>query len=75
MAIESLAAKTNIQLVQLGDLVPRLHQLQPETRYYRDAVMPPDAYPAVQQGEPFKTVAVANLLVTTDRTDKSSPKA
>ncbi|MGH3115815.1 MAG: TAXI family TRAP transporter solute-binding subunit [Streptomyces sp.] len=68
-AIESLAAKTNIQLVQLGDLVPKLHAQQPETRYYRAAVMPPDAYPAVQQGESVKTVAVANLLVTTDRTD------
>ncbi|GGO56740.1 hypothetical protein GCM10012287_51010 [Streptomyces daqingensis] len=68
-AIEGLAAKTNIQLVQLGDLVPKLHALEPETRYYRAAVMPPDAYPAVQQGEPVKTVAVANLLVTTDRTD------
>ncbi len=68
-AIERLAAKTNIQLVQLGDLVEKLHALDPETRYYRAAVMPPDAYPAVQQGEPVKTVAVANLLVTTDRTD------
>ncbi|WP_181764579.1 TAXI family TRAP transporter solute-binding subunit [Streptomyces albidus (ex Kaewkla and Franco 2022)] len=68
-AIERLAGKTNIQLVQLGDLVEKLHALDPETRYYRAAVMPPDAYPAVQQGEPVKTVAVANLLVTTDRTD------
>jgi uncharacterized protein len=68
-AIERLASKTNIQLVQLGDLVPALHTLEPETRYYRAAVMPPDAYPSVQQGEPVKTVAVANLLVTTDRTD------
>ena len=68
-AIEHLAAKTNIQLVQLGDLVSKLHAQQPETRNYRAAVMPPDAYPAVQQGESVKTVAVANLLVTTDRTD------
>lgn len=68
-AIENLSAKTNIQLVQLGDLVEELHTLQPETRHYRAAVMPADAYPAVQQGEPVNTVAVANLLVTTDRTD------
>jgi TRAP transporter TAXI family solute receptor len=68
-AIEDLASKTNIQLVQLGDLVPKLHALQPETRHYRAAVMPPDAYPGVQQGEPVRTVAVANLLVTTERTD------
>ena len=68
-AIENLSARTNIQLVQLGDLVEKLHALQPETRHYRAAVMPADAYPAVQQGEPVNTVAVANLLVTTDRTD------
>jgi uncharacterized protein len=68
-AIENLSAKTNIQLVQLGDLVEKLHALEPETRHYRAAVMPADAYPAVQQGEPVNTVAVANLLVTTERTD------
>ncbi|SCK49772.1 hypothetical protein H180DRAFT_04468 [Streptomyces sp. WMMB 322] len=68
-AIENLSARTNIQLVQLGDLVEKLHALEPETRHYRAAVMPPDAYPAIQQGEPVDTVAVANLLVTTDRTD------
>lgn len=68
-AIENLSARTNIQLVQLGDLVEKLHALQPETRHYRAAVMPADAYPAVQQGEPVNTVAVANLLVTTDRAD------
>lgn len=68
-AIENLSARTNIQLVQLGDLVEKLHALEPETRYYRAAVMPADAYPSIQQGEPVDTVAVANLLVTTDRTD------
>jgi TRAP transporter TAXI family solute receptor len=68
-AIERLASKTNIHLVQLGDLVQKLHALDPETRHYRAAVMPADAYPSVQQGEPVKTVAVANLLVSTDRTD------
>ncbi|GAB2789903.1 TAXI family TRAP transporter solute-binding subunit [Streptomyces daliensis] len=68
-AVERLAARSDIQLVQLGDLVPALHAQQPETRYYRAAVMPPDAYPSVQRGESVKTVAIANLLVTTDRTD------
>lgn len=68
-AVERLAARTGIQLVQLGDLVPELHAQRPAARSYRAAVMPPDAYPAVQQGEPVKTVAVANLLVTSDRTD------
>lgn len=70
-AVRRLADRTDIRLVQLGDLVPRLHQQEPETRHYRSAVMPPDAYPEVQQGESVKTVAIANLLVTTDRSDES----
>ncbi|MCT2590584.1 TAXI family TRAP transporter solute-binding subunit [Streptomyces sp. N2-109] len=74
-AIERLAEKTGIRLVQLGDLMPRLHAMEPETRYYRAAVMPADAYPSVQQGEPVNTVAVANLLVTTDRTDPEVAEA
>ncbi|MGW8377315.1 TAXI family TRAP transporter solute-binding subunit [Streptomyces sp. ODS28] len=68
-AVQRLAARTDIRLVQLGDLVPRLHTQRPETRYYRSAVMPPDAYPTVQHGHAVKTIAVANLLVTTVRTD------
>ncbi|MDJ1130909.1 TAXI family TRAP transporter solute-binding subunit [Streptomyces iconiensis] len=68
-AIERLADRTDIKLVQLGDLVPRLHDQEPETRYYRAAVMAPDAYPTVQRGKSVKTLAIANLLVTTDRTD------
>ncbi|AXK36215.1 hypothetical protein DVA86_30120 [Streptomyces armeniacus] len=74
-AIEQLAEKTRIRLVQLGDLVPRLQRMEPETRHYRPAVMPADAYPAVQQGEPVNTVAVSNLLVTTDRTDAEVAEA
>ncbi|WP_243274628.1 TAXI family TRAP transporter solute-binding subunit [Streptomyces albus subsp. chlorinus] len=68
-AIERLAERTDIRLVQLGDLLPRLHEQGPESRYYRAAVMAPDAYPTVQRGRSVKTVAIANLLVTTDRTD------
>lgn len=68
-AIERLAERTDIKLVQLGDLVRPLHDQKPETRYYRAAVMAPDAYPTVQRGKSVKTVAIANLLVTTDRTD------
>lgn len=68
-AVERLAARTDIQLVQLGDLLPRLHAQQPRTRYYRAATMPPDAYPSIQQGRPVRTLAVANLLVTRDRVD------
>jgi TRAP transporter TAXI family solute receptor len=55
--------------VQLGDLVDELHAQGAPTRHYRAAVMPADAYPDVQNGRAVKTVAVANLLVTTDRTD------
>ncbi|OEV04714.1 hypothetical protein AN216_07175 [Streptomyces oceani] len=74
-AIEQLATRTPIRLVQLGDLVPELRKMQPETRHYRAAVMPADAYPAIQQGEPVNTLAVANLLVTTDRTDPMTAEA
>jgi uncharacterized protein len=58
-----------IKLVQLGDLVAPRHALGPEMAYYRQAVMPADAYPAAQGGRPVATIAVANLLVTTDRAD------
>ncbi|UGY93998.1 TAXI family TRAP transporter solute-binding subunit [Streptomyces gobiensis] len=68
-AIQNLAQRTDIRLVELGGLIPELHAQEPQARHYRAAVMPADAYPAVQRGEAVKTVAVANLLVTTDRTD------
>ncbi|MFD7921497.1 TAXI family TRAP transporter solute-binding subunit [Streptomyces sp. NPDC059740] len=67
-ALTDLADTFPIRLVPLGDLVAPLHR-QEESVYYRSAVMPADAYPAVQGGQAVKTVAVANLLVTTDRTD------
>lgn len=74
-AVERLAERTRIRLVQLGDLVSRLQRMEPETRYYRPAVMPADAYPVVQQGEPVDTLAVSNLLVTTDRVDSAVAEA
>ncbi|WP_329174034.1 TAXI family TRAP transporter solute-binding subunit [Streptomyces sp. NBC_01477] len=58
-----------IKLVQLGDLVAPLHALGPDMAYYRQAVMPADAYPSAQGGKAVATIAVANLLVTTDRAD------
>lgn len=58
-----------IKLVQLGDLVAPLHAMGPDMAYYRQAVMPADAYPAAQGGKAVATVAVANLLITTDRAD------
>lgn len=54
-----------IRLVQLGDLVDKLRALGPQMQYYRQAVMPADAYPKAQRGQPVSTIAVANLLVTT----------
>lgn len=68
-AIERLAEKTPIRLVPLGDLVPALRAQDPVARYYRAAVMPPDSYPSVAGDQAVRTVAVANLLVTTDRVD------
>ncbi|MDK1476437.1 TAXI family TRAP transporter solute-binding subunit [Streptomyces sp. 549] len=67
-AVQDLAARAEIRLVELGDLVPALHTADPQARHYRAAVIPGDAYPSVQHGEGVKTVAVANLLVTTEDT-------
>ncbi|MGI5260622.1 TAXI family TRAP transporter solute-binding subunit [Streptomyces angustmyceticus] len=68
-AVQRLAQRLPVRLVQLGDLSPALHRQGERTRYYRAAVMPADAYPAAQDGQAVKTIAVANLLVTTDRED------
>ncbi|MGW7489494.1 TAXI family TRAP transporter solute-binding subunit [Streptomyces sp. NPDC054786] len=68
-AVQRLAYRFPVRLVQLGDLSPALHRQGERTRYYRAAVMPADAYPMAQEGQAVKTIAVANLLVTTDRED------
>jgi uncharacterized protein len=69
-AVAAMATPVDrIRLVQLGDLVARLHAMGPQMRYYRQAVMPADAYPKAQQGQAVATIAVANLLVTTDHAD------
>ncbi|MFE1174522.1 TAXI family TRAP transporter solute-binding subunit [Streptomyces sp. NPDC058773] len=68
-AVQRLARRFPVRLVQLGDLSEALHRQGERTRYYRAAVMPADAYPMAQGGEAVKTIAVANLLVTTDRQD------
>lgn len=68
-AVERLAQQTEIELVPLGDLLGALHAQGELARYYRAAVMPPDAYPTVQRDTAVPTLAVANLLVTTDRED------
>jgi uncharacterized protein len=74
-AIEQLATRARIRLVPMGDLVPQLHRMEPKTRHYRAAVMPGDAYPSVQQGVPVDTVAVTNLLVTTERASPAVTEA
>ncbi|MGW1378066.1 TAXI family TRAP transporter solute-binding subunit [Streptomyces sp. NPDC002446] len=68
-AVQLLAQRFPVRLVQLGDLTEGLHRQGERTRYYRAAVMPADAYPRAQDGEAVKTIAVTNLLVTTDRAD------
>lgn len=67
-AVEELSERFQIRLVPLeADLIDKLHATGEATSYYRSAVMPADAYREAQNGEPVPTVAVANLLVTTDR--------
>ncbi|MFC6067368.1 TAXI family TRAP transporter solute-binding subunit [Streptomyces ochraceiscleroticus] len=74
-AVKRLADRFPVRLVQLGDLVKPLHAQGRGSRYYRAAVMPADAYPEAQDDRAVKTVAVANLLVTTDRQDPDLTRA
>ncbi|WP_306318059.1 MULTISPECIES: TAXI family TRAP transporter solute-binding subunit [unclassified Streptomyces] len=73
--VRELSEDAPIRLVELGSLVDKLHAMGGYSRYYRAAVMPADAYPAAQQGDPVDTLAVANLLVTTDRVDPELTEA
>ncbi|MGP3971220.1 TAXI family TRAP transporter solute-binding subunit [Streptomyces sp. 6N223] len=66
-AIRHLGDLMDIRLVPLGDLLPELRERGGYAAHYRAAVMPPDAYPHIAGGQGIETVAVANLLVTTDR--------
>ncbi|MGW7291703.1 TAXI family TRAP transporter solute-binding subunit [Streptomyces xiamenensis] len=69
-AVERLAQHSDVRLVPLGDLVPALRGEDGSYRdHYRAAVLPPDAYPDIAGSQVIDTVAVANLLVTTDRVD------
>ncbi|QES44223.1 hypothetical protein DEJ49_27395 [Streptomyces venezuelae] len=68
-SVRALSKKMDIKLVKLGYLVEALHKQGGGSRYYRAATMPADAYPEAQHGSAVPTLAVANLLVTTDRTD------
>jgi uncharacterized protein len=68
-AVLELSERFGIRFVELGSLVDELHELGGVSRYYRASVMPADVYPQAQRGTAVSTLAVANLLVTTDRSD------
>ncbi|MEV0255547.1 TAXI family TRAP transporter solute-binding subunit [Streptomyces sp. NPDC050732] len=68
-SVRALSNEMDIKLVKLGYLVDSLHKQGGASRYYRAATMPADAYPEAQLGSAVPTLAVANLLVTTDRSD------
>lgn len=75
-AVQELSQRFAVRLVPLeADLVAKLQAATGPTRFYRSAMMPADAYPQAQQGQSVPTVAVANLLVTTDRTDAAMTEA
>lgn len=75
-AVQELSQRFDIRLVPLeAELVAKLQAATGPTRFYRSAMMPADAYPQAQQGQAVPTVAVANLLVTTDRTDAAMTEA
>ncbi|MFJ1648426.1 TAXI family TRAP transporter solute-binding subunit [Streptomyces sp. NPDC088258] len=67
--IQKLSKRFAIDLVPLTpSLITQLHASGgAAARYYRSAAMPADAYGEAQGNKAVPTVAVANLLVTTDR--------
>ncbi|MFJ2589329.1 TAXI family TRAP transporter solute-binding subunit [Streptomyces sp. NPDC087538] len=69
-AVQELSDRFAIRLVPLkAPLVKKLQAAGGSARYYRSAMMPADAYGNAQQDQAVPTVAVANVLVTTDRSD------
>jgi uncharacterized protein len=66
VAVQNLTKRFPVKLVQLGDLVKSLHRLGSAADYYRAAIMPSDAYPHMRDKRSVPTIAVANLLITTD---------
>lgn len=75
-AVQELSDRFPIRLVPLeAPLIKELQAAGGSARHYRSAVMPADAYRAAQQGQAVPTVAIANVLVTTDRTDPSLTEA
>ncbi|MFI8522626.1 TAXI family TRAP transporter solute-binding subunit [Streptomyces sp. NPDC085481] len=69
-AVQALSERLPIRLVPLdAKLVESLHDVGDSTRHYRSATIPADAYSLAQDGNPVDTLAVANILVTTEATD------
>ncbi|MFJ7263808.1 TAXI family TRAP transporter solute-binding subunit [Streptomyces globosus] len=68
-AVKELSERFDIRLVQLGDLVEDLQGSGSPARYYRSAVMPQDAYARARNTSAVATLAVPNLLVTTEEAD------
>ncbi|MGW0822417.1 TAXI family TRAP transporter solute-binding subunit [Streptomyces sp. NPDC002845] len=50
-------------------IVAELHKQGGPSLYYRSAVMPADAYEAIQRGSTVQTLTVANLLITREGVD------
>ncbi|MFJ4714217.1 TAXI family TRAP transporter solute-binding subunit [Streptomyces sp. NPDC088785] len=74
--VKDLSRHFPVRLVEMGSLLDRLRTMSdPSARYYRAAVMPADTYPDAQRGRAVSTLAVANLLVTTDRMDPALMEA
>ncbi|MFE2293983.1 TAXI family TRAP transporter solute-binding subunit [Streptomyces sp. NPDC059452] len=75
-AVQKLSERYPVRLIPLeASLIKKLQAEGGSARYYRSALMPADAYRHAQQGESVATVAVANLLITTDRTDPAMTEA
>ncbi|MFF3958741.1 TAXI family TRAP transporter solute-binding subunit [Streptomyces sp. NPDC001890] len=75
-AVQELSDRFAIRLVPLeAPLVKELQAAGGSARYYRSAMMPADAYGNAQQDQAVPTVAVANVLVTTDRSDPALTEA
>ncbi|MFD4376191.1 TAXI family TRAP transporter solute-binding subunit [Streptomyces sp. NPDC059202] len=69
-AVQSLAQRSPVRLIPMdAPLVEALRDVGESTRHYRSAVIPADAYAKAQDGQPVKTLAVANLMVTTAEAD------
>ncbi|MFB7031075.1 TAXI family TRAP transporter solute-binding subunit [Streptomyces sp. NPDC056295] len=69
-AVQALSERASVRLIPLdAELVDQLHDVGGSTPHYRSAVIPAEAYAKAQGGQRVETLAVANLLVTTEEAD------